>query len=558
MQYLIVLSFILLTACSQSKSPSESTDGGTPPVVTPGKTCLYYGSSVLASESVSGFLTSSVPYGQVCQRITATCNGTTGTLSSTPVPFCTVLPPKNCSYYGSVYIVGSTITGFASATVPYGQTCQQITATCDGGSGQFSATPELTCTVLPARTCTFNGQTYNEGTQISGFTSSTVPFGQTCTAVTGVCDGGSGQFSSTPSAMTCEVEAPSDCDLNGTLIPHQDSVTTYLETVASTKFCDEGKEVRTCFNGVLSGSNQHLSCSENPMVLKISSLANAAHIVGVSKLNDAQTENLPRIDWGDGTFSEVAFVTNYSQIPTHTYSSAGEKTVRIMGRWKRDFMSKPFVIQTDEEPNLRITTPLFAANTSGSSYGGKLIEVISWGNNPIDSFNAIFATQSQLVSLPVEPPNLSQVTDLSVAFYYAINFNQPLNWNTENVTLMHGTFWAAQKFNQPLNWDTSKVITMKEMFNSAVVFNQPINFDTSNVQIMTGMFSKAYQFNQPLNFNTSKVTNLDRMFNYAQKFNQDLSTWCLPLISIYPTDLDTYAIMWQESFKPVLENCPNP
>ncbi|WP_218743514.1 BspA family leucine-rich repeat surface protein, partial [Mycoplasmopsis anatis] len=43
-------------------------------------------------------------------------------------------------------------------------------------------------------------------------------------------------------------------------------------------------------------------------------------------------------------------------------------------------------------------------------------------------------------------------------------------------------------------------------------FNQPLNFDTSNVTDMSYMFSNCQNFNQPLNFNTSKVKEMTDMF----------------------------------------------
>ena len=56
--------------------------------------------------------------------------------------------------------------------------------------------------------------------------------------------------------------------------------------------------------------------------------------------------------------------------------------------------------------------------------------------------------------------------------------------------------------NNPLNWDTSNVTTMFNMFQSATVFNQDItNFDVSNVIFMNGMFKMQLRLtmaNQPV------------------------------------------------------------
>ena len=54
---------------------------------------------------------------------------------------------------------------------------------------------------------------------------------------------------------------------------------------------------------------------------------------------------------------------------------------------------------------------------------------------------------------------------------------------------------------------------MYYMFCSCHNFNQPITFDTSNVTDMTCMFYKCHAFNQPIEFDTSKVINMSYMFD---------------------------------------------
>ena len=63
------------------------------------------------------------------------------------------------------------------------------------------------------------------------------------------------------------------------------------------------------------------------------------------------------------------------------------------------------------------------------------------------------------------------------------------------------------------------------MFYFASNFNQPVNFNTSLVTNMREMFRQAANFNQPVNFNTSSVTNMFQMFWFANSFNQDISGW---------------------------------
>ena len=52
------------------------------------------------------------------------------------------------------------------------------------------------------------------------------------------------------------------------------------------------------------------------------------------------------------------------------------------------------------------------------------------------------------------------------------------NWDTSLVTDMEGLFLNYHFFNAPIgNWNTSSVTTMKEMFWYALTFNQSIQFN---------------------------------------------------------------------------------
>ena len=70
------------------------------------------------------------------------------------------------------------------------------------------------------------------------------------------------------------------------------------------------------------------------------------------------------------------------------------------------------------------------------------------------------------------------------------------NWDVSNVTTI---------FNQPLNFDTSNVTNMKWMFAYTKKINQPLNFDTSNVTDMNGMFYQTEKFNQPFRMNNLNI-----------------------------------------------------
>ena len=81
------------------------------------------------------------------------------------------------------------------------------------------------------------------------------------------------------------------------------------------------------------------------------------------------------------------------------------------------------------------------------------------------------------------------VTNMSLIFEGATNFNQPLNWNTQSVTDMKYMFLGASSFDQNIGgWDTSSVTNMKYMLRSASAFSQVLCWDISGVSDTAYMF----------------------------------------------------------------------
>ena len=104
---------------------------------------------------------------------------------------------------------------------------------------------------------------------------------------------------------------------------------------------------------------------------------------------------------------------------------------------------------------------------------------------------------------------MSEMFKGSLDYRVKSSFNQPLNnWNVSNVTDMSSMFDWAIKFNQNINsWNVSNVINMRNMFDNAITFNQPLN-----------------------NWNTLNLEDMRDMFNWAGRFNQNISNWALPKI----------------------------
>jgi surface protein len=206
------------------------------------------------------------------------------------------------------------------------------------------------------------------------------------------------------------------------------------------------------------------------------------------------------VDWGDNTTSTV---TSWDQAETtHTYSSAGTYTIKIVGQlrgWKFGNLGDRL----------------------------KMLNISSWGALDISVDGAFFGCQNMTCSA-VDSPVISG-TNLSNTFRSCSNFNGPIgNWNVSNVTDMRNMFDSAIKFNQDIGlWNTSKVTNMASMFQSASLFNQDISsWDTSLVTSMSFMFYATDVFNQNIgSWNTEKVTSMSFMFLASFGFNGEIGTW---------------------------------
>ena len=209
------------------------------------------------------------------------------------------------------------------------------------------------------------------------------------------------------------------------------------------------------------------------------------------------------VDWNnDGTFDEFGITGGVS----HDFGTAGTYTIRIQGQFPRIYF-----------------------NNFGDK--DKILSVDQWGTQVWTSMAKAFFGCSNLNggNMPIPPPDLSIVTDMSYMFSYAISFNQDVgSWNTANVTNMSHMFSYADSFNQDIgSWSTANVTNMAYMFSNASVFNQNIgSWNVGNVSNMGYIFSNASSFNQPIgNWNTTNVTYMKGMFSGATSFNQDIVSW---------------------------------
>ena len=86
-------------------------------------------------------------------------------------------------------------------------------------------------------------------------------------------------------------------------------------------------------------------------------------------------------------------------------------------------------------------------------------------------------------------------------FNSAAAFDQPLAWDTSQVTTMQSTFSMAKAFDQPLAWDTSKVTSMRDTFAFAHSFKDDsvMRWDVSTVSVsgLNGIFHESGIMKEP-------------------------------------------------------------
>ncbi|NUN05984.1 MAG: hypothetical protein HUU57_09495 [Bdellovibrio sp.] len=218
--------------------------------------CLFNGQTIAHGQTVTAYASSSVPFGQSCTSQSRTCSN--GSLSgSYAYATCSPGTAASCLFNGQTVANGQSVTAYQSSSVPYGSTCTSQTRTCSNGSLSGSYAYAL-CNVGSAASCNFNGQTVAHGQTVIAYANSSVPFGSTCSSQSRTCNNGS--LSGSYSYSTCSVQGAANCTFNGQIVPNGSSITAYAaSSVPFGQSCQS--QQRTCSNGVLSGTYGASSCS---------------------------------------------------------------------------------------------------------------------------------------------------------------------------------------------------------------------------------------------------------------------------------------------------------
>jgi hypothetical protein len=190
------------------------------------KDCSFNGSVISHESRVNAFLESAVPYGQLCSSQERVCNN--GTLSgSFAYASCSSGSPQACLFDGKTIPHGGKIKAYLTSAVPYGQLCssQEQERVCNNGtlSGSFAY---ASCSSGSPQACLFDGQTIPHGGKINAYLTSAVPYGQLCSSQERVCNNGtlSGSFA----YASCSSGSPQACLFDGKTIPHGGKINAYL------------------------------------------------------------------------------------------------------------------------------------------------------------------------------------------------------------------------------------------------------------------------------------------------------------------------------------------
>ena len=229
------------------------------------RSCNFNGTTVASGNSVTAYSTQTVPFGQTCASERRSCNN--GTLSGTyQFSSCSQEGAQSCTFGGGLGSQPTTVahnddvTAFRAASVPFGQRCQSEVRSCTNGtlSGTYTAP---TCVELPASSCEFNGDVVTNGNDVVAYQFENVPFGETCQSQRRVCTNGT--LSGSYTAPACTVQPAATCVFNGNTLQNGETVEAF--STASVSFGQTcSSEIRTCSNGTLSGSNTFADCTVEP------------------------------------------------------------------------------------------------------------------------------------------------------------------------------------------------------------------------------------------------------------------------------------------------------
>lgn len=227
------------------------------------KTCRFNGQDIADGESVFAYSVSTVKFGSSCEdkKESRVCND--GTLSGTfAFGSCNEDAPKMCKFNGLDIAHGASVTAFSKPSVAYDQTCESVSEERICTDGDLSGTfPMANCNVNAPKSCLFSGQTYAHGETWIVFKDASPSFTNhdACDDVKRTDKCVDGVFGYPEGSLTCQMEAPKSCNMNGTMTAHGDFLKFFpQELVQHPGFkCDQVNA--SCYDGKYYDGNFQLN-----------------------------------------------------------------------------------------------------------------------------------------------------------------------------------------------------------------------------------------------------------------------------------------------------------
>jgi len=163
--------------------------------------CVFNGNTISHGDSVTAYQNGSVPFGQACQSEQRTC--TNGVLGGTyQSNSCAPAAANTCIFAGNTISHGDSVTAYVGYSVPFGETCQTQQRTCTNGvlTGTYQA---ASCAPVAPSACAFGTASVANGDSVTAYAAATVPFGQSCQSEARTCSDGT--LSGSYEATSCEV-----------------------------------------------------------------------------------------------------------------------------------------------------------------------------------------------------------------------------------------------------------------------------------------------------------------------------------------------------------------
>jgi hypothetical protein len=119
----------------------------------------------------------------------------------------------------------------------------------------------VSITTAGGSSCSLGGATILNGSSIKAYQQGSLPAGYSCDALSQIRTCNNGVLSGTYQNLTCKVETAKSCTLGGVTILSGKSIKAYWQgSLPAGYSCDTWSQIRTCNNGVLSGTYMNLSC----------------------------------------------------------------------------------------------------------------------------------------------------------------------------------------------------------------------------------------------------------------------------------------------------------